>query len=64
MTGYDPRCPNCYKCSHCGGNGTVQQAESGKKSDEPGHGFFFRKVTCPRCNGRGGIVGSGTHDHR
>jgi DnaJ-class molecular chaperone len=59
MPGYNPRCDNCYKCSVCGGDGTVQEAKSG------GNGkFYYERVTCKTCNGVGGKVGAGKHDHR
>lgn len=57
MPGYDPRCPNCHRCSRCQGDGTVKERryDSGKSYEE--------RVTCPSCNGRGGSVGPGPHNH-
>lgn len=63
MPGYDPRCNNCFRCSTCHGEGTVQVAKSGRgESGKPE--FWYERATCSSCRGAGGKPGSGKHDHR
>lgn len=63
MAGYYPPCPNCHTCQKCRGEGTII-----KVTYEIGEGRKqYRKEerkTCPSCNGVGGRVGVGKHDHR
>jgi hypothetical protein len=63
MTGYNPNCDNCHRCGTCQGDGTVQTAKSDRgESGKPE--FWYERVTCSSCKGRGGSAGSGKHDHR
>lgn len=57
MPGYNPSCPNCFKCMTCKGDGTVRRTRS-----EHGH-VIEERVTCPTCRGVGGKPGAGAHDH-
>lgn len=61
MTGYDPNCNNCFKCLTCKGNGWIEQT---RNVDAKKFGVIKEKVTCPTCNGAGGRLGAGPHNHR
>lgn len=63
MTGYDPSCGNCHRCAKCRGDGTVIQV-SYEKDWKGNQVRVERRVTCSSCNGVGGKVGVGPHDHR
>lgn len=63
MPGYDPRCANCHRCGKCNGDGSLIVP----RYDRNWKGETVRideRQTCPSCNGRGGSVGVGRHDHR
>lgn len=59
MTGYNPRCNNCFKCGTCKGDGTIYETRSDGKLDK----VWKERVTCKTCKGVGGKPGAGTHDH-
>lgn len=61
MPGYDPNCPNCFKCMTCRGDGTVMQT---RNVDPKNFKVITERVTCPTCNGVGGKPGAGSHNHR
>ncbi len=63
MPGYNPSCGNCHRCAKCRGDGTVQVVtyERNHKGQEC---RVERRQTCPSCNGVGGRVGVGPHNHR
>lgn len=63
MAGYDPRCPNCFKCMTCKGSGTVETTKSGQRPDKS-YAVWKERVTCTTCRGVGGKPGAGQHDHR
>ena len=57
MPGYNPNCPNCFKCLTCKGNGSLEETRmSGGK-------VWKERVTCRTCGGRGGKPGAGSHNH-
>lgn len=58
MPGYNPNCPNCHRCPKCRGDGTVYIVKYVNNKEDK------RRETCPSCNGVGGRVGVGPHDHR
>ncbi len=63
MPGYNPSCGNCHRCAKCRGDGTVTEV----KYEKDYRGKQLRtevRKTCPSCNGVGGRVGVGPHDHR
>lgn len=60
MTGYNPRCSNCFKCGTCKGDGTIYETRSDGKLDK----VWKERVTCKTCQGVGGKPGAGAHDHR
>jgi|tagenome__1003787_1003787.scaffolds.fasta_scaffold18463863_2 DnaJ-class molecular chaperone len=57
MQGYDPRCPNCHRCSKCQGDGTIKERRW--VNDK----MYEERKTCPSCRGVGGRVGVGNHNH-
>jgi len=58
MTGYNPRCDNCFKCLTCKGDGTVKMPKMDRGI------AYYERVTCPTCRGVGGKPGAGKHSHR
>jgi DnaJ-class molecular chaperone len=58
MPGYNPSCPNCFKCMRCHGDGTIHQTRS------DGDKVWKERVTCLTCPGVGGKPGAGMHDSR
>ncbi|MFZ2239411.1 MAG: hypothetical protein WAV90_07670 [Gordonia amarae] len=64
MPGYNPRCGNCHTCAKCRGDGTVNVTRAVRSSDDGKMRQQTTRETCPGCNGVGGKVGVGPHDHR